>query len=59
MAKRRKVTAKKSVKKSTKTRAKRTAAGQKRTSARATPPQQMSFIDHFLQIFAPPKTRKT
>jgi hypothetical protein len=58
MAKRGKTAAKKPTKKSTKQRAKRAAAGQKRT-ARAAPPRQMSFIDHFLSIFAEPKTRKT
>jgi hypothetical protein len=63
MAKRGKTAAKKPTKKSTKPRAKRAAAGQKRTSAgagaRTAPPPQMSFIDHFLSIFAEPKTRKT
>jgi hypothetical protein len=59
MAKRGKMAAKKSAKRSTKASAKRATAGQKRTSARTVPSQQMTFIDHFLKIFAQPKTRKT
>jgi hypothetical protein len=58
MAKRRKVTAKKSTGKSTKPHAKRAAAARKRTSTGAVPPQQTSFIDYFLKIFAPPDTGK-
>jgi hypothetical protein len=62
MAKRRKAaakkSAKKSTKKSTKKSAKRAASGQKRKSTRRKPAKEMSFMDHFLGIFAAPETGK-
>jgi hypothetical protein len=54
MAKQRKAAAKKS----TKARAKRAPAGQKRKSSRRKPQGTMSFFDHFLSLFADPGTRK-
>lgn len=61
MAKRRKAAAKKAAgkpaKKSSKARAKRAASGQKRKSARGKP-REMSFLDHFLSLFAPPGAGK-
>ena len=48
MAKRRKTSAKKS----TKARAKRATAGQKRKTSRRKPQGTMTLLDHFLQLFA-------
>ena len=55
MAKRRKAATKKAAKKPIKTRAKKSAAGQKRRK----PQSNMSFFDHLLSIFAGPDPRKT
>jgi hypothetical protein len=51
--------AKKSANKSTKARAKKSAAGQKRKTSRRKSRGTMSFFDHFLKLFADSGTRKT
>jgi hypothetical protein len=61
MAKRRKAAAKKVAKKSSKGRAKKAAAGHKRTARKTShkPKANMGFFDQLLSMFAGPDTRKT